>query len=75
MAERIVYRSELRKAIGVCYQTMNRWLDKGKLPPPDISLTPAKTGWKISTLEKFGIAFLFEIDVLEVADERNPDQP
>lgn len=54
--DRIIWRQELQRTLGVSLDTMTRYMKTpGKLPPPDVKLNPKKTGWKVSTLHAAGI--------------------
>lgn len=53
--DRTIYRPELQRMLGRSSETMRKWLKAGKLPEPDIALTPKTMGWRLSTLRKHGI--------------------
>ena len=54
-SDRVIYRSDLRKMIGVCSETLTRWIKDGKLPPPDVDFSQKTRGWRLSTLRAAGI--------------------
>lgn len=53
--DRVIWRSELRRALGVSEDTIRRWLKADKLPRPDVHLSQRSLGWKVSTLQAAGI--------------------
>lgn len=54
--DRILWRQELQQKLGVSLDTMTRYLKTpGKLPPPDVNLSPKKIGWRVSTLHAAGV--------------------
>lgn len=54
--DRIIWRQELQRALGVSLDTVSRYLQTpGKLPPPDVALSAKKTGWRLSTLRAAGV--------------------
>lgn len=55
MSDKIIYRQELYKMLGVTSESLRGWIKKGKIPPPDIKITQRTVGWKLSTLEAAGI--------------------
>lgn len=56
--DRVLYRPELCKTLGVTSETIRRWLKEGKLPKPDVALSVKTQGWRVSTLHKYGIGVL-----------------
>lgn len=54
-ADRVIWRSDLQKILGVSSETMRRWMVAGKLPCPDVNLSRRTKGWSISTLRLAGI--------------------
>lgn len=55
MDEKIIWRRELRKSLGVSRQTIRNWEQSNRLPKPDIALTQKSIGWYPSTLRAAGI--------------------
>jgi predicted site-specific integrase-resolvase len=53
--DHVILRRHLRELLGVCNETMRRWLKTGKLPPPDVNLSRRALGWRVSTLRAHGI--------------------
>jgi hypothetical protein len=56
--DRMVWRSDLYKSMGVCSETIRQWIKSKKLPEPDIKISPKRMGWKLSNLHKAGIWLL-----------------
>ncbi|GHU37101.1 hypothetical protein AGMMS50256_34600 [Betaproteobacteria bacterium] len=55
--DRVIWRKELREALGVTNESIRRWIKSGKLPPPDVSLSRKVKGWRASTLSGLGFVF------------------
>lgn len=58
LADRIVWRQELEQKLGekgVSTRTMARYIVLGKVPPPDVYLSPQRMGWRLSTLMNAGL--------------------
>lgn len=53
--DRVIYRSDLCKMLGVGSEAMRRWLKAGKVPPPDVAISRKTMGWRLSTLQAAGI--------------------
>lgn len=53
--EQLIFRPDLQLKLGVCSETMRRWMKSGVLPPPDVAMSRKKQGWKLSTLAAAGI--------------------
>jgi len=53
--DRVIYRSDLCKMLGVGSEALRRWLRDGKLPKPDVDISQKTRGWKVSTLRAAGI--------------------
>ncbi len=53
--DRVIYRIDLCKKLGVGSEALRRWLRDGKIPKPDVDLSQKTRGWKISTLRAAGI--------------------
>lgn len=56
--DRIIYRQDLYKGLGVTSETLRRWIRDGKMPAADISITRRTVGWRLSTLQAAGIKLL-----------------
>lgn len=54
-ADRVLWRADLREALGCSPDTLRRYVRDKKLPEPDIHLTQRMMGWKVSTLRAAGI--------------------
>jgi len=57
-ADRVLWRADLRKALGCSPDTLRRYVRDKKLPEPDVNLTQRMMGWKVSTLRAAGINLL-----------------
>ena len=53
--DRVIYRADLCKLLGVGSEAMRRWLKAGKVPPPDVAISRKTVGWRLSTLQAAGI--------------------
>lgn len=53
--DRIIYRHDLREILQVTHETMQRWIQTGKLPKPDVDISRKKVGWKMTTLRNAGL--------------------
>ncbi len=54
--DRLILRAELTELLGqVSSETIRRWLNSGKLPPPDVDLSRRTKGWRLSTLRAAGL--------------------
>ena len=56
--DRVLFRNELCKTLGVSSETVRRWVHDGKIPKPDINLSPKTQGWRVSSLQAAGIGLL-----------------
>lgn len=56
--DRVIYRQDLYKMLGVSSETLRRWLRDGKMPAADIAITRRTVGWRLSTLQAHGIKLL-----------------
>jgi predicted DNA-binding transcriptional regulator AlpA len=56
--DRVIYRQDLYRAMGVTSETLRRWLKEGKIPPADVQLSVRTVGWRLSTLHAAGIKLL-----------------
>ena len=54
-ADTVIFRPDLMQRLGVCSETIRRYLKAKKLPPPDVALSAKKVGWRLSTLRAAGI--------------------
>lgn len=55
MEDRVIWRTDLRRQLGVSQETIRRWLKEGTLPKPDVALSRRTLGWRLSTLRQAGI--------------------
>ncbi len=53
--DRLLTRRELHELLRVSSETIRRWMRDGKLPPPDVSVTPRTRQWWASTLRRAGV--------------------
>ena len=53
--DRVIYRTDLCKMLGVGSEALRRWMKAGKLPPPDVAISQKTLGWRMSTLRDHGI--------------------
>lgn len=53
--DRLILRGDLPEELGVCSETVRRWMKAKKLPPPDVDLSQRTRGWRLSTLRAAGI--------------------
>ncbi len=56
--DRILFRTELCKALNISSETLRRWMKMGKIPTPDIDMSQKKRGWRLSTLHAARIGIL-----------------
>lgn len=56
--DRIIYRQDLYKMLGVTSETLRRYLRDKRIPPADVALTQRTVGWRLSTLQAAGIMLL-----------------
>lgn len=56
--DRVIYRQDLYKMLGVTSETLRRWLKDNRLPPADVAITQRTVGWRLSTLHAAGIMLL-----------------
>ena len=56
--DRIIYRQDLYKALGVTSETLRKWIKEDKMPPTDIAISRRTVGWRLSTLQAAGIRLL-----------------
>ena len=53
--DRVIWRHDLQALMGVSSETIRRWMNGGKLPTPDVSMSRKTVGWRVSTLRNAGI--------------------
>ncbi|MCZ8076024.1 MAG: hypothetical protein O9341_18045 [Paucibacter sp.] len=53
--DRVVWRSDLRAALGCSPDTLRRYIRDKKVPNPDVHLSQRTMGWKVSTLRAAGL--------------------
>lgn len=51
----VIWRADLAKRMCRSSVTVSKWIVKGCLPKPDVHVTKASYGWKLSTLNKAGV--------------------
>ena len=56
--DRVIWRRDLMKDLGICSETLRRWTLAGKIPTPDVKLSQKVVGWKLSTLQAAGIGLV-----------------
>lgn len=56
--DRIIYRQDLYKMLGVTSETLRKWLKDNRLPPADIAISRRTVGWRLSTLHAAGIRLI-----------------
>ena len=56
--DRVIYRQDLYKTLGVTSETLRRWMKNGKMPVPDVQLSRRTVGWRLSTLHEAGIGII-----------------
>lgn len=56
--DRVIWRQDLCKMMGVGSQCVRLWIKAGKLPEPDIDLSLRTKGWRLSTLQAAGIGLV-----------------
>ncbi len=55
VTDRVIYRHELAQLLHVTNECVRRYIKAGKLPKPDVAMSPQITGWKTSTLRAAGV--------------------
>jgi len=53
--DRVIWRPDLQKMMGVTSETVRRWMKDKRLPTPDVAMSRKTLGWRISTLRNAGI--------------------
>lgn len=56
--DRVIYRTDLCKMLGVGSEALRRWMKAGKMPPPDVAISRKTMGWRLSTLRNAGIGLV-----------------
>jgi len=56
--DRVIYRQDLYKMLGVTSETLRRWTRDGRMPAADVNITQRTVGWRLSTLHAAGIRLL-----------------
>ena len=56
--DRVIWRCELARLLGVGSECIRRYIKTGKIPPPDVDLSLRTRGWRLSTLRKAGIGLV-----------------
>lgn len=51
----IIWRKDLQKRMHVSSETIRRWVLANKLPAPDVDISRKTRGWRLSTLQAYGI--------------------
>lgn len=54
-ADRVIWRHDLPKLLGVSSETVRRYIKEKKLPDPDVDMSRKTRGWRVSTLRAAGI--------------------
>lgn len=53
--DRVIWRPELQKIMGVTSETIRRWMRANRLPAPDVAMSRKTLGWRVSTLRASGV--------------------
>ena len=53
--DRVIWRPDLQKMMGVTSETIRRWMKAKRLPAPDVAMSRKTLGWRISTLRASGV--------------------
>lgn len=53
--DRVIWRPDLQKMMGVTSETIRRWMKAKRLPTPDVAMSRKTLGWRVSTLRSAGI--------------------
>jgi predicted DNA-binding transcriptional regulator AlpA len=53
--DRVIFRPELMRTMGVTTETIRRWMKAKRLPAPDVAMSRKTLGWRLSTLRSAGI--------------------
>lgn len=53
--DKVIWRTDLQRVMGVASETIRRYMVAGKLPSPDVAMSRKKLGWRMSTLRAHGI--------------------
>lgn len=57
--DRVIWRPDLQKMMGVTSETVRRWMRDHRLPEPDVAMSRKTLGWRVSTLRAHGLNFTF----------------
>jgi predicted DNA-binding transcriptional regulator AlpA len=57
--DRVIWRPDLQKMMGVTSETVRRWMRDHRLPAPDVAMSRKTLGWRVSTLRAHGLNFTF----------------
>ncbi len=57
--DRVIWRPDLQKMMGVTSETIRRWMKAKRLPAPDVAMSRKTLGWRVSTLRAHGLNFTF----------------
>ena len=55
--DRVIWRPDLQKMMGVTSETIRRWMKAKRLPAPDVAMSRKTLGWRVSTLRAHGVNF------------------
>ena len=53
--DRVIWRPDLQKMMGVTSETIRRWMKAKRLPAPDVAMSRKTLGWRASTLRAAGV--------------------
>lgn len=53
--DRVIWRPQLQKMMGVTSETIRRWMRANRLPTPDVAMSRKTLGWRVSTLRAHGV--------------------
>jgi predicted DNA-binding transcriptional regulator AlpA len=53
--DRVIWRPQLQKMMGVTSETIRRWMRDHRLPEPDVAMSRKTLGWRASTLRAHGV--------------------
>lgn len=60
--DRMVWRSDMRRAMRCSSETIRRYMREGRLPALDVDITSKMQGWRLSTLHAAGVRIAVEFD-------------
>ncbi len=55
MKDEFLPRAELAKRLGICSDTLTRWIREKRVPPPDLAPTRKTQQWRRSSLQTAGL--------------------